>query len=286
MTDISIKAYTRIIQVLTVRTVRTFLYQQTMYKFRLPVKNRTGQKNKQSDALAAHQIEPLFFTFCLDETEGLCYNGNSLIIVSTKKVIDELYKIDSEHIYHVCGTDDICCHGLFNSFDHALNAVKKHLADTECTIIKAKINEFENVTDTTVLINELGLSYDIWNLDNDRIIASSATSTEELGNSVYPPARSELSRHGISCAGKTAVQLRKSDYGKFDLFIGMDTVNIRNMNHILGGDPEGKIYKLMTFAGSGRDVSDPWYSRDFETAYKDIEEGCRGLLRHLREELQ
>ena len=91
---------------------------------------------------------------------------------------------------------------------------------------------------------------------------------------------------GISCAGKTAVQLRKSDYGKFDLFICMDTANIHNMNRILGGDPEGKIYKLMTFAGSGRDVSDPWYSRDFETAYKDIEEGCRGLLRHLREELQ
>jgi hypothetical protein len=90
-------------------------------------------------------------------------------IISTKKVIDELNNIDSENIYHVCGTDDICCHGLFNTFDHALNAVKKHLDDTECTVIKAKINEFENVTDTTVLINELGLPYDIWNLDNDRI---------------------------------------------------------------------------------------------------------------------
>jgi protein-tyrosine phosphatase len=115
-------------------------------------------------------------------------------------------------------------------------------------------------------------------------IASSATSTEELGNPVYPPARSELARHGIGCAGKTAVQLRKSDYDKFDIFIGMDTANIRNMNRIFGSDPEVKIYKLLTFAGRSDDVSDPWYSRDFGKAYADIEEGCIGLLRQLTEQ--
>jgi len=115
------------------------------------------------------------------------------------------------------------------------------------------------------------------------LIASSATSTEELGNPVYPPARSELAKHGIGCAGKTAVQLRKSDYGKYNLFIGMDTANIRNMNRIFGSDPDGKIYKLLTFAGRGDDVSDPWYSRDFGKAYADIEEGCRGLLTSLYE---
>ena len=118
-------------------------------------------------------------------------------------------------------------------------------------------------------------------LSGDFLIASSATSTEELGNPVYPPARAELAKHGIGCAGKTAVQLKKSDYGKYDYFIGMDTANIRNMNRIFGSDPDGKIYKLLTFAGRSDDVSDPWYSRDFGKAYADIEDGCRGLLRSL-----
>ena len=122
-------------------------------------------------------------------------------------------------------------------------------------------------------------------MSDELYIVSSATSTEELGNPVYPPARSELAAHGIRCAGKTAVQLRKSDYDKYDYFIGMDTANIRNMNRIFGSDPDEKIYKLLTFAGRGDDVSDPWYSRDFETAYNDIAEGCTGLLKHLRKEL-
>lgn len=119
-------------------------------------------------------------------------------------------------------------------------------------------------------------------LSGNFLIASSATSTEELGNPVYPAARAELAKHGIGCAGKTAVQLRKSDYGKYDYFIGMDTANIRNMNRIFGSDSEDKIYKLLTFAGRRDDVSDPWYSRDFGTAYSDIEEGCKGLLSHLQ----
>ncbi|MBR5682593.1 MAG: low molecular weight phosphotyrosine protein phosphatase [Ruminococcus sp.] len=126
------------------------------------------------------------------------------------------------------------------------------------------------------LVSEAGL--------NSRFcIASSATSTEELGNPVYPPARSELAKHGIGCSGKTAVQLRKSDYEKYDYFIGMDTANIRNMNRIFGSDRDGKIYKLLTFAGRGDDVSDPWYSRNFDKAYSDIEEGCKGLLNSLME---
>jgi len=124
------------------------------------------------------------------------------------------------------------------------------------------------------LVSDSGLSDQFY-------IASSATSTEELGNSVYPPAKSELAKHGIGCAGKTAVQLRKTDYDKYDYFIGMDTANIRNMNRIFGSDKDGKIYKLLTFAGRSDDVSDPWYSRDFGTAYADIEEGCKGLLEQL-----
>lgn len=124
------------------------------------------------------------------------------------------------------------------------------------------------------LVSDNGLSDEFY-------IASSATSTEELGNSVYPPAKSELAKHGISCAGKIAVQLMRSDYDKYDCFIGMDTANICNMNRIFGSDKDGKVYKLLTFAGRGDDVSDPWYSRDFSTAYADIEEGCKGLLEQL-----
>ena len=117
------------------------------------------------------------------------------------------------------------------------------------------------------------------------IVASSATSTEEIwngvGNSVYPPAKAELAKHGISCEGKRAVQLCRADYEKYDLFIGMDAANIRNMHRILGGDPEGKIHKLMDYTARGGDVADPWYSDRFDIAYRDIYEGCASLLESL-----
>ncbi len=119
------------------------------------------------------------------------------------------------------------------------------------------------------------------------VIASSATSTEEIwggrGNPVYPPAKAELAHHGIKCDGKRAVQLKLSDYESYDLFIGMDSANIRNMHRMLGGDPEGKIRKLMDYTGRGGDVADPWYSDRFDIAYRDIEEGCRALLKALTE---
>ena len=118
-------------------------------------------------------------------------------------------------------------------------------------------------------------------------VASSATSTEEIwngiGNPVYPPARAELALHGISCQGKRATQLQGSDYEKYDLFVGMDSTNIRNMHRILGGDPKGKIRKLMDFTPHGGDVADPWYSDRFDVAYRDIYEGCEELLRFLLE---
>ena len=114
------------------------------------------------------------------------------------------------------------------------------------------------------------------------IVASSATSTEEIwngvGNPVYPPAKRELALHGLTCEGKRAVQLTREDYEKYDLFIGMDNANIRNMHRILQGDPQGKIRKLMDYTGRGGDVADPWYSDRFDIAYRDIEDGCRGLL--------
>lgn len=113
-------------------------------------------------------------------------------------------------------------------------------------------------------------------------ISSAATSSEEIwgsiGNPVYPPAREELLKHGIFCGGKRAVQLKKSDYDKYDLFIGMDSNNIHNMMKIFGSDPEEKIHKLLEYSGEKRDVADPWYSRRFDTAYNDILRGCTALL--------
>ena len=109
-------------------------------------------------------------------------------------------------------------------------------------------------------------------------IESAATSTEELGNPVYPPARRKLKEHGIDCSGKTARQITKADYAKFDLLIGMDSANIRNMTRICGGDPDGKIHLLLEYAGRPGDVADPWYTRDFDAAWRDIEAGCKGLL--------
>ncbi|MBO5233978.1 MAG: low molecular weight phosphotyrosine protein phosphatase [Prevotella sp.] len=112
-------------------------------------------------------------------------------------------------------------------------------------------------------------------------IASAATSTEELGNSVYPPARRKLAEHGISCDGKTARQLTRRDYDEYDLLIGMDSYNIRNMKRMCGGDPEGKIHLLMDFTDRPGEVADPWYTGDFSATYRDCMEGCEGLLRRL-----
>ncbi len=115
-------------------------------------------------------------------------------------------------------------------------------------------------------------------------IASAATSTEELGNGVYPPARRKLAEHGISCTGHAARQLTRRDYQRFDLLIGMDSANLRNMTRICGGDPQGKIFRLLDFTGRPGDVADPWYTGDFEATWRDVDEGCRGLLERLGKE--
>lgn len=112
-------------------------------------------------------------------------------------------------------------------------------------------------------------------------IISRATSAEELGNPVYPPARAELMRHGIACGGKYATQLSRTDYEKYDLFVGMDNANIRNMQRIFGSDPDGKIKRLMDYTGRGGEVADPWYYGNFEDTYRDIHEGCAALLKSL-----
>ena len=110
-------------------------------------------------------------------------------------------------------------------------------------------------------------------------IASAATSTEELGNPVYPPARRELKAHGIDCTGKTARQLSWADYDRYDLFIGMDQRNLRAMHRILKGDPQKKIRLMMDYTDRPGDVADPWYTGEFGVTWRD--EGCRGLLEAL-----
>ncbi|MBQ8098134.1 MAG: low molecular weight phosphotyrosine protein phosphatase [Bacteroidaceae bacterium] len=123
------------------------------------------------------------------------------------------------------------------------------------------------------LVEESGLSASFH-------IASAATSTEEIGNGVYPPARRKLAEHGISCAGKTARQLMRRDYGEYDYLIGMDRYNLRNMERICGGDPQGKMHLLLDFTERGGEVADPWYTGDFEATWRDVLEGCTALLQH------
>ena len=111
-------------------------------------------------------------------------------------------------------------------------------------------------------------------LTDQYMIASAATSTEEIGNPVYPPARRKLAEHGISCNGHAARQMTRADYQRYDLLIGMDSANIRNMTRIAGGDPEGKIRPLLY----DKDVADPWYTGNFEATWQDVLRGCQALL--------
>lgn len=131
------------------------------------------------------------------------------------------------------------------------------------------------------IISERGLS--------DRFyIASAATSTEEIwngvGNPVYPPAKRELAKHGISCEGKRAVQITKADYGKYDYILGMEERNIRNILRIVGKDPEHKVKLLLDYSDHPRDIADPWYTGKFESTYRDVVEGCEGFLLYLERE--
>ncbi len=110
-------------------------------------------------------------------------------------------------------------------------------------------------------------------------IASAATSREEIGNPVYPPARRKLAEHGIGCAGHHARQMTRSDYGYYDLIVCMDRANVRNASRIAGGDPWNKIRLLLDFTDrAGQEVADPWYTGDFEATWRDVVEGCEGLI--------
>lgn len=139
------------------------------------------------------------------------------------------------------------------------------------------------------LVEDAGLSAQIET-------ASAATSTEEIGNPVYPPVRKLLAEHGIDCTGKTARQLTKRDYAEYDYIIGMDSTNMRNMRHIFeisengadtnsADDAQNKLHLLMDFTNRPGDVADPWYTRDFERTWRDVNEGCAGLIEKIKAEI-
>ncbi|WP_297424844.1 low molecular weight protein-tyrosine-phosphatase [Clostridium sp.] len=120
-------------------------------------------------------------------------------------------------------------------------------------------------------------------LSDEFYIASCATSMEEIGNSVYSPARRKLMEHNITCEGKRSVQFRKDDYNKYDYLVAMDQKNIKNIFKIIKEDREKKVYKLLDFTNNPKDIADPWYSGDFDTTYNEIYEGCEMLLDYIIE---
>ena len=118
-------------------------------------------------------------------------------------------------------------------------------------------------------------------LSHEFEIASAATSTYEIGNPVYPPARQKLAEHGIDCKGKTARQITKRDYDYYDYIVAMDQSNLKNLRNMLGEDKQGKISLLMDYTSRPADVADPWYTGDFQATWNDVTEGCAELLKHI-----
>ena len=126
------------------------------------------------------------------------------------------------------------------------------------------------------MINKIGLS-------NQFLIDSRATSTEEIGNPPHRGTVRKMQEEGIPLIPHRATQITISDYNNFDYIIGMDEWNMRNLNRILKGDPDKKVYKFLTFAGSDRDIADPWYTGDFDETYRDVVEGCEAFIKYLKE---
>ena len=126
------------------------------------------------------------------------------------------------------------------------------------------------------MVNKMGIA-DQFHID------SMATSTEEIGNPPHRGTIRKMNEVGIPIIPHRARQISWRDYDDFDYIIGMDEWNIRNLNRMLKGDPDGKVYKLLTFAGSGRDIADPWYTHNFDETYDDVVEGCEGFIEYLKE---
>lgn len=123
-------------------------------------------------------------------------------------------------------------------------------------------------------------------ISEEFFIASAATSREEIGNPIYPPVRRIIDAKGIDYRGKTAIQVTKADYEKYDYLICMDSNNVRNLLRIVNDDKDKKIFKLLDFTNYGGDVADPWYTGDFSSTEHDVEAGCEGLLQHILDSKQ
>ncbi len=124
------------------------------------------------------------------------------------------------------------------------------------------------------LVNRQGLA-------NTYLLASAATSREEIGNTMHQGTKATLREKGIPFTEHRAIQICKEDYTTYDLLLGMDTNNLNNMQRILGADPQGKIHRLLDFTSSPQNIADPWYTDDFEATYEDVQKGCLALLSHL-----
>ena len=122
-------------------------------------------------------------------------------------------------------------------------------------------------------------------LDSEITVASSATSTEEIGNDIHYGTRRILDKFSVPHSPREAVQLTRADYEKYDFFVGMDSANIRNMHRIFGSDPEGKIIRLLDLTDEKRDVADPWYTGNFEATYRDVTLGSEALIEHLKKKV-
>ncbi len=118
-------------------------------------------------------------------------------------------------------------------------------------------------------------------LSDKFFVASSATSTEEIGNDIHRGTRQILDKYSIPYTRREATELTRSDYAKYDYFIGMDTANVRNMHRIFGSDPDGKVLKLLDLTTHPDDVADPWYTGNFEATYRDVTEGCEAVIEHI-----
>lgn len=118
-------------------------------------------------------------------------------------------------------------------------------------------------------------------LEEEFQIASAATSREEIGNPMYPPARRKLKEMEVPFGHHRAVQMTREDYGAYDFLLAMDSANVKNMKAIAGGDPEGKIRRLLDGTPYPRDIADPWYTGNFDATYADLAEGCQALLDRL-----
>ncbi len=125
------------------------------------------------------------------------------------------------------------------------------------------------------------------NLENEFLILSAATSSEEIGNHIHSGTRRKLKEVGVPFdESKTAVKIKKTDYDEFDYIIGMDSMNVVNMKRVFGGDPDGKIFKLLYFSGLERDIADPWYTGNFDVTYDDILMGLSGFLKAVKKNIE